>query len=301
MKNTVCCLVVAVLATFTSLAAAPQITVHAVRTAYPGSPNFDSAIANVIQDVRFGRLEHLDPGVLPATPTNYTTYLPGDKLTWQAVTSTTNVPSYNGSLSPSEQFAQERGWCISTIVDAKSADGSNSINLRQLRFSITSGDPLNLLGYTPSFQGDSYSAHAIGIKADGSVLDFYESGDIMVARIIIRITGLMFTGETPDAIVGIANYVLGFDNFTYTAEARLADGFGKVVLETNPTIIVPPVPAVLSVRLGSEKVVVSSSEAGILQFSTDLKNWGEIGFIAPGEPVEALLVGGMQFFRVVRP
>jgi hypothetical protein len=297
MNTILSALVVAILAAFT-LSAAPQITVHAVRGAYPGSPNFDAFVANAIQDVRFGRLEHLAAGELPATPTNYTTYLPGDKLTWQALTSTTNAPSYNGSLSPSEQFAQERGWCVSTIADIKSADGSNSINLRMLRVSITSGDPLNLLGYTPAFQGESYYPHAIGIKADGSVLDFYESGDIMVARIIIRITGPMFTGETPDAIVGIANYVLGIDNFTYTAEARLADGFGKVVLETNPSVVVVPVPAVLTIATAVDSVTVTSSGNGLLQMSGDMVTWTDVGPVTPGVPV-AFLTETQQFFRVL--
>jgi hypothetical protein len=268
-----------------NISAAHTLSLEFIRAAYAGSKNFDPSMENALGDLRIGKLEHVSMGQVPASPTNYSDV--HQVVSWKNFVSTpkgSSVRVYNGQLNPSGQFQDEQGLCLTLLVHAI-ADNGDGISLSQLVVSLSSGDPQNSLGYNPTFINKAYDKQAIGVKADGSILDTLEDGTTLVHEILIRVSGPMYTGETQDQITGIANYIQGFDDFTYSAQVSIGTGSDKVtetkVVSTHLPIFADPL---LSISLESDgrvtvKVLEGASDFVYLQRCANLAQpqWETIG------------------------
>lgn len=235
------------------------------------SPGFPGMLDNLFGDIEAGRpLETLPMGVLPDSPSGYSV-IEGHQVYGAAAFASADggVPMFAGVLNPQPPFNNERGYTVGWIIEISSADGTDSVSISMARYSFTSSDFLNSLGYNGQLWEKAYSLYARGYKANGDVL-IVGGGDTLVKKVVLFGWSALYNGGgSQTGLNEIFNYVNGFDNFSLKLDVTLSNGQTSTrMVETHPQ------PGKLAISREGNRVTVKVIQgSGFLQVSEDLVNW----------------------------
>lgn len=261
------------------------------------SPGFSGMLANLFGDIESGRpLERLPLGVAPTSPSGYSVI---DRQVYSAAafaTAETGAPMFAGKLNPESPLEKERGYTAGWVLEMSSADGTDSVSLSMARFSFTSSDLENSLGYTSQLWEKFYSQYARGYKANGDVVTAGD-GDILVKKVVLFAWSRLYNGGGTEAGLNeIFGFVNSFSNFTLTFEVFLPNGQSAMrMVETNPQ------PGKLAISREGSRVTVTVIEGSryILQTSTDMINWTDDTTVDVGSVSVFDDPDGQKYFRLL--
>lgn len=259
------------------------------------SPGFPAMLANLFGDIESGLpLEKLPLDAVPTSPSGYSVI---DRRVYGPAafaTAETGAPMFAGQLNPAAPFDKERGYTAGWVLELSSTDGTDSVSLSMARFSFTSSDLENSLGYTSQLWEKFYSQYARGYKANGEVVAAGD-GDILVKKVVLFAWSRLYNGGGTEAGLGeIFAYVKSFDNFTLTFEVFLPNGQSAMrMIETNPQ------PGKLAITREGSRVKITVLEGrGQLQSSTDLVSWTDEATVDVGSVFEFDDPDELKFFRL---
>lgn len=222
-----------------------------------GDVNFNPMLNKLFKDFESGQpFNTVSYGEAPALVDDYNVV--NTQVPWHAFVYSEQTPMFAGQLNPPEKFKTRRGHTLGWLVVLESKDGSDSVALSQIRFSFTSSDFENSLGYTSQLDPKVYATFARGYKADGTIVDS-GSGDVLVKRVAVFMWSRLYNGgDTQTGLNEVSTYIFGMDNFTLKLEVFLPNG-----QLASRTVEVNPIPSLVS--LGGNRFMVNGS--GMLQSS----------------------------------
>lgn len=234
-----------------------KITLVPVLGPPSGDINFDPMLSKLFKDFESGQPFNTVPyGDAPALADDYNAV--NVQVPWHAFVYSEQTPMFAGRLNPSAPFQNRRGHTLGWLVVLESKDGSDSVALSQIRFSFTSSDFENSLGFTSQLDPKVYATFARGYKANGTVVDS-GSGDVLVKRVAVFMWSRLYNGgDTQTGLNEVSNYVNGMANFTLKLDVFLPNG-----QLASRTVEVNPIPSLVS--LGGNRFQVNGF--GTLQSS----------------------------------
>ena len=205
------------------------------------SPNWPAAANEAIADAQAGTLT---TNTVVNVPTNYAVC--DYRIVWQNLIESTTTPMWDGSLNPSAPFNNELGGpLIWQLLDARAASGQNELSLDMLSLTSSSSDG-NVLGGAIGFSGDSYSARAIAIKADGTLINEGDASQKGVRVLVLICMKLFNGGDTLSGIDSVSNWVTAPQRSPYsiTYTAIVGGDSATASVATVSTVTPPVLPAV---------------------------------------------------------
>ncbi len=161
------------------------------------SPSWPSAAQNAVNDAMNG---YLIFGSRPeANPTNYV--LCSGKINAGNLEYALATPLWDGLQYPPAPYNNELGQVVWSVLDIMSSSSTDDLSLSMLQVRFNSSDPNNILGDTQSYMESTYTPEAIGVRADGSVVNGGPSTQ-MVHRVIFIVQSKLFNGgDSQSAII----------------------------------------------------------------------------------------------------
>lgn len=282
-----------------------NVTALVVRMPSRFSPGWSISASNLIADAIADKIN-----MVPHELTFIGDYsVCNGKFSWYNTMYSRDLPLWKDELNPVGTFAGQFGETPHILLRANSKDGGNSIPLSRSFVSAASSDTSHLLTDTYYFNNTSYTDLAPGFTAEGNKIAS-GSSDTPVAKYFALAEMKLFNGAgSADGIRQIKDYVLGNGNFTinylvgitgdtssqFTTSVSL-NGPGVI---TAPKIVLTPAAGGGSATLMLENGTIGSSYQ--LQFSSDLRTWGQVGVIGNSGTVTVPFTSTNGFWRVIYP
>ncbi len=269
------------------------------------SPSWPAAADKAIADALAGTIT---TRTSITVPTDYA--ICDFKIAWSNLVESTTVPMWGGMLNPPSPFNNELGGpLVWQLLDARATSGQNELSLDMLSLTTVSSDG-NALGDTISFNGDSYTARAIAINANGTTNSSGVASEKGVRVLALTCTKLFNGGDTQDRLTAVNTWVNQKSPYkiTYTA---MVGGDGTTASFATVSTITPPVlpaaPTLAIVNNGNGSGIISLSGATateqyqILSSASVLGPWSLVGLVTAngaGKGSLAITAGASaQFYR----
>jgi hypothetical protein len=258
------------------------------------SPSYPAFMANAIASIK-------NTGTLPSGPRTSPTdakLLVGSASAEDVMTSTT-VRSYRGALNPVAPWDGEYGNTRWDFYDVSAGEGL--VSMADLTIVMVSSDTGNFLGKTTSFVGTFYASTAIGIRADGTVVD---SGPATqeVKRVIVPIAWKSFSINSDAQVTEVRNYVQAFPNWNLQSTASVKGVVTPIQVGT------PGRPKLTGIVESGKFFVVAESNGDTAEYNIELTDmfegpstyWVTQGTIRAGQKKEIQTIGSIQEARFIR-
>jgi len=141
-----------------------------------------------------------------------------DHLRVEDLMTTASTPFYGGVFSPSVPFNNERGSTIWWWVVINSKTGGNTVSLDMINAVADSSEPQHSLRKETSLASGAYSPIAIGIRADGSVINSGASSQ-KARLVLVGIGSKSYQVSDLSGVQSVQNYVMGNFSTTMTITA----------------------------------------------------------------------------------
>ncbi|MBU6427229.1 hypothetical protein KGQ27_03280 [Patescibacteria group bacterium] len=195
-------------------AGSPVIVVTPVLLAAQPSASWAAGADMVIADALAGGLKS---NTAVTNPSDYAVC--NHHIGWQNLVYSTGAYMWDGMLNPVAPFNAEYGHVVWALVDARSGTGNDDLSLDMLQV-VTASNDGNALGGTNGFSGDNYTARAVAVKKDGTVVESGTASQEGVRVLVLVQSPLFNNGGTQAGLDQVKSWVMSQGNYslTYVAE-----------------------------------------------------------------------------------
>lgn len=246
------------------------VSVTAVLLPVKLSPSWAAAASSTINDARNGTLHNT---------ADYTTIT---SIVWQ-----------NLVYSESATWA---GTIVWQVVDVRSS--ADDLSLDMIRMTSQSNNDGNSLGDALEFGGNSYTAQAIAIKSDGTVINSGSASQKGNRVIVLTQMKLFNGGATQSGLDEVRNWVNSFSEFKITYTATVGAYSGTAVLSTlvAPRLTITPAGMIGIQNLQSGRSYKIESRNSLSVGGS----WSAVGIITDASPTLSVSnTAPIGFYRAV--